>query len=66
MISLAVDPVAIRQELALKEEPADIRSPLFQRFVIRFSERLDVDIPLADYHLLTTVSGCEDYLGRSR
>jgi hypothetical protein len=65
MISPAVDPVAIRQELALKL-PAAIRSPLFQRFVIRISERLDLDIPLADYPLLATETGCHDYLGRPR
>lgn len=66
MIKAAVDPVAIREELSLKEEPADIRSPLFQRFIIRVSERLDLDIPVADYPLLATVSGCVDYLGRPR
>ncbi len=62
----AADPVALRQELALFEEPADIRSPAFERFVIRLSERLDLDIPRKDYPLLATVSGCFDYMGRDR
>jgi hypothetical protein len=65
MGKVAVDPVAIREELSLKEN-ADIRSPLFQRFIIRVSERLDLDIPVADYPQLATVSGCVDYLGRPR
>lgn len=60
----SADPVAIRQELSLKDEPADIRSPVFERFVIRLSERLDLDIPRKDYPLLATVSGCFDYIGR--
>lgn len=62
----SVDPVAIRQELALHEEPADIRSPMFERFVIRLSERLDLDIPRKDYPLLATLSGCFDYIERDR
>lgn len=63
--SLTADPIAIRQELSLRE-PADIRSPAFQRFIIRLSERLDLDIPREDYPLLATVGGCFDYLGRAR
>lgn len=66
MFKSAVDPIAIREELSLKEEVADIRSPLFQRFIIRVSERLDRDILVADYPQLATVSGCVDYLGRAR
>ena len=62
---VTADPIAIRQELALTE-PVDIRSSLFQRFVIRFGERLDVDIPQKDYPLLATVGGCFDYIGKSR
>ncbi len=62
---VAADPIAIRQELALTE-PVDIRSSLFQRFVIRFSEQLDVDIPPKDYPLLATVGGCFEYIGKSR
>ena len=62
----SADPVALRQELALHEETADLRSPVFERFVIRLSERLDLDIPRKDYPLLTTVSGCFDYIGRGR
>ncbi len=63
-ISVTVDPIAIRQDLSLTE-PVDIRSPLFQRFIIRLSERLDVDIPREDYPLLATVGGCFDYITRS-
>ncbi len=62
----SADPVAIRQELHLLQEPADIRSPAFERFIIRLSERLDLDIPRKDYPLLATVSGCFDYIGRGR
>ena len=60
-----VDPLAIRQELKL-EDPVDIRSSAFQRFVIRLSERLDRDIPREDYPLLATVGGCFDYIERRR
>lgn len=56
----SADPIAIRQELKLTD-PADIRSSAFQRFVIRLSERLDVDIPREDYEQLATVGGCFDY-----
>lgn len=54
------DPIAIRQELKLYD-PVDIRSSAFQRFVIRLSERLDVDIPREDYPRLATIGGCFDY-----
>ncbi|MDP1827074.1 MAG: hypothetical protein Q8L48_27620 [Archangium sp.] len=53
----------MRRELCLSD-PCDILSPAFLRFVIRFSERLDIDIPSEHYALLTTVGGCVDYLGR--
>lgn len=57
----SADPVAIRQELKL-EDPVDIRSSAFIRFVIRLSERLDLDIPREDYARLATVGGCHEYL----
>ncbi len=60
-----VDPAALRQELSI-EEPADIRSPLFLRFIIRLSELLDRDIPPADYPLLASLGGCIDYLDGSK
>ncbi len=60
-----VDPRALRQELSLRE-PVDIRSALFLRFVIRLSERLDIDIPREDYPQLVTVTGCFEYIGRMR
>lgn len=60
-----VDPVALRQELAL-HEPVDVHSPTFIRFVIRLSERLDVDISPSDYPALATVSGCCEYIQRLR
>lgn len=63
--SLNPDPVAIRQELAL-QDPADIRSSAFLRFVIRLSERLDRDIPREDYAQLATLGGCHDYIRRTR
>ena len=62
---VTADPLALRQELALKE-PADISSAAFQRFVIRLSERLDLDIPREDYPRLATVRGCFEYIGRLR
>lgn len=61
----SADPVALRQELALND-PADIRSSEFVRFIIRLSERLDRDIPREDYPKLATVGGCFDYLGHFR
>jgi acyl carrier protein len=61
----SADPVSLRQELSL-DDPADIRSSDFVRFVIRLSERLDRDIPREDYPKLATVGGCFAYLGRSR
>jgi hypothetical protein len=57
------DPVALRQELQLRE-PVDIRSAGFQRFVIRLSESLDVDIAPDDYAQLATLGGCSEYIGR--
>lgn len=61
----AADPIAIRQELKLMD-PVDIRSSAFQRFVIRLSERLDLDIPREDYEQLATVGGCCAYISRVR
>lgn len=61
----AVDPVALRQELELRE-PVDIRSSIFQRFVIRLSERMDFDIPREDYPKLATLGGCSEYVSRAR
>lgn len=61
----AVDPVALHQELALRE-PIDIRSSNFQRFVIRLSERMDFDIPREDYPQLATLRGCSEYVSRVR
>ena len=57
------DPVALRQELQL-HEPVDIHSAGFQRFVIRLSERLDVDIAREDYPQLATLGGCSEYINR--
>lgn len=61
----SADPAAIRQELSL-HDPADIRSPGFQRFIIRLSERLDLDIPREDYEQLATVGGSWHYVNRTR
>jgi acyl carrier protein len=60
-----VDPVALHQELALRE-PIDICSSSFLRFVIRLSERMDFDIPREDYPQLATVRGCSEYVSRVR
>lgn len=46
------------------QEPVDLKSPTFLRFVIRLSERLDVDIAREDYPQLATVSGCREYISR--
>ena len=61
----AADPVAIRQELRL-QDPVDISSSTFLRFVIRLSERLDLDIPPEHYGQLATVGGCHEYISRTR
>ena len=42
----------------------DVSSAVFVRFIIRLSERFDLDIPPEHYPLLATMSGCVDYLGR--
>lgn len=63
--NVTVDPLALRQELAL-HEPIDVRSPTFERFVIRLSERMDFDIPREDYAKLTTLAGCSEYVSRAR
>jgi hypothetical protein len=60
-----VDPVALRQELSMND-PVDPRSSTFLRFVIRLSERLDLDIPREDYPQLVTVPGCREYIARRR
>ena len=62
---IRVDPVALHQELSLRE-PVDIQSSGFMRFVIRLSERLDFDIPREDYPQLATVTGCHEYISRVR
>ncbi len=47
-------------------DPVDPRSSTFLRFVIRLSERLDLDIPREDYPQLVTVPGCREYIARRR
>jgi hypothetical protein len=56
-----VDPRALREQLSLPDE-ADIRSPQFQRFVIRLSEALDLDVPAEHAQRLVTLSDCVDYV----
>lgn len=63
--NVTADPQALREELTLNE-PVDIRSPTFQRFVIRLSERMDFDIPREDYAKLATLAGCSEYVRRAR
>ena len=62
---LATDPIALHQELSM-QEPIDIGSSTFMRFVIRLSERLDFDIPREDYPKLATLVGCCYYVKRLR
>jgi acyl carrier protein len=64
-VTRTADPVALRKELELRE-PIDIRSPDFERFVIRLSERMDFDIPREDYPKLATLSGCSEYVSQLR
>ncbi|MEW5741922.1 MAG: hypothetical protein AB1938_23610 [Myxococcota bacterium] len=64
-VTRAADPIALRRELELKD-PVDIGSPDFERFVIRLSERLDIDIPREHYPQLATLNGCSEYVGRVR
>lgn len=59
----AVDVVAMRQELAMRE-PAELGSAAFERFVIRLCERIDFDIPREDYVQLLTIHGCCEYVQR--
>jgi hypothetical protein len=61
----SVDPRALREQLALSEE-ADIGSPQFQRFVIRLSEALDLDVPAEHARRLVTSSDCANYVLRAR
>ena len=61
---LNADLIGLRQELSLAD-PVDIHTPDFMRFVIRLSERLDIEIPAAHYPRLATIQGCSEYL-RSR
>ncbi len=61
MPARSVDPRALREQLALPVE-ADIRSPQFQRFVIRLSEALDLDVPAEHARNLVTSSDCVDYV----
>ena len=58
---LWVDPRAVREELSV-EDPADVRSHEFLRFVMRVCESLDVDIPRQDYERLITLDGSIEYL----
>ena len=58
----ADDLIGLRQELSMSDR-VDVRSALFLRFIIRLSERFDLDIPTEDYPLLATVPGCSRYLG---
>ena len=57
------DLVGIRQDLKMSGG-VDVSSAVFVRFIIRLSERFDLDIPPEHYPLLATVSGCVDYIGR--
>jgi hypothetical protein len=60
-----VDAGALRQQLSLSDE-VDTSSPEFLRFVIRFSEALDLDIPEHDRPRLVTLAGCLEYLAANR
>lgn len=48
------------------QEPAEVGSLVFERFVTRLAERLDFDIPREDHEQLATVSGCFEYVRRVR
>jgi hypothetical protein len=56
-----IDPQALREQLSLGDA-ADPRSPHFLRFVIRFSEALDLDIPHDEHPRLASLAGCMDYV----
>ena len=58
---LSADLIGLRQELSLTD-PVDIYSSDFLRFVIRLSERLDIEIPTEHYARLATAHGCSEYL----
>lgn len=51
----------LRGQLGLSDD-VDVRSPLFMRFIIRLTERLNWDIPRDDYPRLATMRGCLEYV----
>ena len=60
-IAPEVDLAAVRPDADLRDE-LDIDSMDFLRFVIQLHERLQVDIPEADYPKVRTLAGCTEYL----
>ncbi len=54
---------ALREQLSL-QEPADLRSTKFLRYMMRLSEALNVDLPLADYPHFVTIASSLAYVQR--
>ena len=57
------DLCALREQLSL-QDPADLRSTKFLRYMMRLSEALNVDLPLADYPHFATVASSLAYVQR--
>lgn len=64
-LSSLVDPKALREQLALRD-PVDTRSTGFLRFLMRFSEALDVDVPPREHDQLATLEGCYAFIEASQ
>ena len=56
-----IDPAEVGPDTNLREE-LELDSMDFLNFVIALHERLNLDIPEADYPKLVTLSGCVSYL----
>ena len=56
-----VDPKALREELGV-QDPADLGSQGFLRYVMRLSEAFDLDFPVGDYPQLATLASSVEYL----
>jgi acyl carrier protein len=60
-IAPEVDLAAVKPDVAFREQ-LDLDSMDLLNFVVALHERLDVEIPEADYPRLATLDGCVGYL----
>ena len=61
MIAPELDPVALKPDKLLREQ-VDLDSFDWLRFLLAIHEQLNVEIPEADYHKLTTLDQLVSYL----